>query len=321
MLISRLFVPSPKPIPGTEQVLTTFFLSVWLSIGLLLLVTTVVFWCAGNGPYRSVCRETQTYRSLSKCFQNICAVFVGVSVPQQPTSSSLRVFFFLYVCFCFAISTVFQAFFVSYLLEPTYEKKLETLAFLLNSDVVYGYLPFINFVQGTVDYSEAVAYFEQKKQKEDCSDLRKCVERLITKRDIATITSPFFATYVAREMGIVDVGKILCPLDETLVSGSAVFIFKKGNPLLGRFNILMRRYLEAGLLEMHWTELQHRAFLIGARRSREAGGDVFFAFSVSHLMPVFVVLLVGTVLSSVVFIGEFIGNCLCKRGIKKVITP
>jgi len=201
--------------------------------------------------------------------------------------------------------------------EPTYEKKLETLVDLLNSDVVYGYHPIVNVVQSTIEYSETMTYFDQKTLKEDCSDHRKCVERMITKRDIAIISSPYFATYVAREMGTVDVGKIVCYLNETFMSADVAVLLKKGNPLLDRFNILMRRYLEAGLLEMHWTELQHRASLRGAERLREADGDVFFAFSVSHLTPAFVVLLVGTVLSSVVFIGEFIVNCLCKRRIKK----
>jgi hypothetical protein len=114
----KMLVPCPKAIPGTEKLFTTFSLSVWLTIGLVLLLTSAVFWCAGNGPYRSVCNETHTYQSLSVCFHNVWAVFVGVSVPQQPTNSCLRLFFFLYVCFCFAISTVVQAFFVSYLVEP-----------------------------------------------------------------------------------------------------------------------------------------------------------------------------------------------------------
>jgi hypothetical protein len=90
-------------------------------------------------------------------------------------------------------------------------------------------------------------------------------------------------------------------------------LFKKGNPLLDRFNILMRRYLEAGFQEMFWTELQHRAPLRGAERFTEAAGDMFFAFSISHLMPAFVVLLVGTVLSSVVFFVEVIVKSLCKH--------
>ena len=74
----------------------------------------------------------------------------------------------------------------------------------------------------------------------------------------------------------------------------------------------MRRYLEAGLQERLWTALQHRVSLKGGGRFVGADGDTFFAFSVSHLMSAFVVLFVGTVLSSVVFIAELIGKCLCK---------
>ena len=144
-IIVKAHVPCPKTIPGTEKLLTTFSMSVWLTIGLVLLLTTAVFWCAGNGTYWSVFNETHTYQSLSKCFHNAWAIFVGVSFPQQPTNSGLRIFFFLYVCFCFAISTVFQAFFVSYLVKPMYEKKLETLEDLLNSDVIYGYNPIVSF--------------------------------------------------------------------------------------------------------------------------------------------------------------------------------
>jgi len=315
---AKMLVPCPKAIPGTEKVLTTFSLSVWLTIVLVLLLTAVVFWFTSNGPYRSVCNETHTYQSLSNCFHNAWAVFVGVSVPQQPTTSRLRIFFFLYVCFCFSISTVFQAFFVSYLVEPNYEKKLETLEDLLDSDVVYGYHPIINFFQDTVSFPEFVKFLEQKNLKEDCSDIRKCVERMVTKRDVASLVVSVFATYVAREMGTVDVGKIICSLDDIFMSGALTLLFKKGNPLLDRFNTVMRRYLEAGLLEMLWTELQHRASLRSVGRLGEAAGNIFFAFSVSHLVPAFVVLLVGTVLSSVVFIAELIVNCPWKWRTKRI---
>ena len=90
-------------------------------------------------------------------------------------------------------------------------------------------------------------------------------------------------------------------------------LFKKGNPLLERFNILMRRYLEGGLQLRLWSEQKHLAVLTGGGRFTEADGDGFFAFCISHLMPAFMVMLVGTVLSSAVFVGELIVNCLCKR--------
>jgi len=314
--IVKTIVPCPKAIPGTEKLLTTFTLSVWLTIGLVLLLTTAVFWCAGNGPHGSVCNETHTYKSLSSCFHNAWAVLVSVSVPQQPTTSSLRVFFFLYVCFCFAISTVFQAFFVSYLVEPKYEKKIETLDELLNSNIVYGYYPVLHFAFSTVSYPEFVTFYESKQPKEDCSDMRKCVERMITKGDIAIINEPVLATYIAKELGTVDVSKFLCPQDETLIATFGSMLFKKGNPLLDKFNIPMSRYLEAGFVEMLWAQLQHQASLRREGRFREATGGMFFVFSISHLTPAFVVLLVGTIFSSVVFICELIVKCLYKRRTK-----
>ena len=89
-------------------------------------------------------------------------------------------------------------------------------------------------------------------------------------------------------------------------------LVKKGDLLLERFNTLMRRYLEAGFPVRVWREEQQGASLRGGGRFEEAAGDEYFAFSLSHLMPAFMVLLVGTVLSSVVFVGELIVNCLCK---------
>jgi hypothetical protein len=193
-----------------------------------------------------------------------------------------------------------------------YEKKLETLDDLLDSDVVYGTHSLVSFGKEFIDIREFVTFIEKKRIKEDCTNVRKCVERMITKRDIAYFIPPIYATYVARDLGTVDVGKIICSLDETVMSGGIILIFKKGNLLLDRFNILMRRYLEAGFRERLCTELLHRASLRGEGRFGGAASDMFFVFSVSHVMPAFVVLIVGTVLSSVMFIGELIVNCLCK---------
>jgi hypothetical protein len=66
----KMLLPCPKLIPGTEKVLTTFSLSVWLTMGLVLMLSTAVFWCVGSLPYRSVFREIHTYRSLPHCFYN-----------------------------------------------------------------------------------------------------------------------------------------------------------------------------------------------------------------------------------------------------------
>jgi hypothetical protein len=91
----KMLVPCPKAIPGTQKKLATFSLTVWLTIGLVLLLTTAVFWCAGNVPCRSVCNKPHTYQSRSDFFHKVWAVFVAVSIPRQPRSPTLKVFSFL----------------------------------------------------------------------------------------------------------------------------------------------------------------------------------------------------------------------------------
>jgi hypothetical protein len=198
--------------------------------------------------------------------------------------------------------------------EPKYEKQLQNLEELLNSDVVYGYHPFFSLFQDTFENPEVVNFFEQKKLQEDCSDIRKCVERMIAQRDLSSAIPQVLTAYIAREVGTVDLGKIFCSLDEDLFTLGVTILFRKGNPLLNRFNVLMRRYLKAGLLEKLYIEVYHRASLKGGSRLIEATGDMAFAFSLSHLMPAFTVLLVGNILSSMLLFAELILNCLCKRG-------
>jgi hypothetical protein len=86
-----------------------------------------------------------------------------------------------------------------------YEKKLETLDDLLESDVVYGYYPIISIAIQFTNIPELVTFLELKRLQEDCADVRKCVERMITKRDIASIIPPLYVTYVVRDFATADV--------------------------------------------------------------------------------------------------------------------
>jgi len=72
---------------------------------------------------------------------------------------------------------------------------------------------------------------------------------MITKRDISKIQNPSYVNRVAREIGTEGVGKLVCSFEEALGTLGVIVLFKKGNPFPERFNILMRRYLEAGLPE------------------------------------------------------------------------
>ena len=191
-------------------------------------------------------------------------------------------------------------------MEPEYGKKIETLDEILNSDIIYGDNPGLDIVFESAPHRELSEFHKLKKIRADCGDSTKCVERMISKGDIASIIVPMYASYLASVMGIVDVNNVICSFDETFISSGIIVLFKKGNPLLDRVNVLIRRCLEAGLLEIRWSELQHRARLKSRGKLREDSSDMFVPFAVSHLMPAFVVLVVGYILSSVVFVVELI---------------
>jgi hypothetical protein len=106
--------PCPIPMLRTEKIMGVFTPSVWLTMAAVIILTTLVFWRTSNGPASAV-TESHTYRTVLNCAYNACAAFMGVSVPQMPRTTKLRVLFFVFVCYCFAMSIVFQAFFTSFL--------------------------------------------------------------------------------------------------------------------------------------------------------------------------------------------------------------
>jgi hypothetical protein len=63
-----------------------------------------------------------------------------VSVNTQPRSAPLRLFFFCWVCYSVAISTVFQAYLTTFLIEPGYEEPIRTVEQMLNSEINFGFL-------------------------------------------------------------------------------------------------------------------------------------------------------------------------------------
>jgi len=161
--------------------------------------------------------------TLSYCFYDAWAVLMGVSATNTPSTWNFRFLFLLYVCYCFAISTVFQAFFTSYLVEPGYGKKFETFDDLLNSSVSYGYNGGIEMILVSKSYDDHRSFPPSRRQ--DCSDIVECTRRIATNDQTCTISVPLLSQYLASEMGIPDASKFFCTLEENV--GTSGLIVKQ----------------------------------------------------------------------------------------------
>jgi hypothetical protein len=202
---------------------------------------------------------------------------------------------------------VFQAFFVSYLVEPGHGEKIETFQDLLDSSVNYGYNDGFDFGAKTMGYSDHLKF--PLTRRVDCADMKTCLMRLMTDGDVATVSPSLYAKYLSSEFGHQGEMKSPCSLDENFIYVGLGSVFAKGNPLVNQYNTILRRVLEAGIAYKYWEQLNHEALLRGRTKSDEDGSSMYFVFKLSHMGPAFCVLGFGYLFSTIVCIAE----CLHKR--------
>jgi hypothetical protein len=250
--------------------------------------------------------ESYNFRHLLSSLQSAWSIFMGVSVPEMPRISKLRILFLLYVCYCFAISTVFQAFFTSYLVESGFEEGFKSLDDVLKSNLVYGFNSALEFLFMQFDFVDPRIY---TRPRVECSDLRKCVERLIFDRDIAAIVMRRCVNYVGIINGVDERNKMICFLENPSLSIHMASYLPKGSLLLNRINSVLRRYLESGMLNRYWSHLTWEEILKSNAKLGNISSEEFVPFSVSHLIPAFKVIIFGHVLSFILFLVEiFVGR-------------
>jgi hypothetical protein len=298
----KWFVPCPKPISRVDRSLTVFDASVWITMIIVFVLTSALFWFSSNYPKRTVQIDSKNLQTIPKCMYNAWSIFIGVSVPEMPRSWKVRILFLIYVCYCFAISTVFQAFFVSYLVEPGYGEKMSSFWELLDSEVNYGFVSSIEVGMRTMEYSDHLQF--PLTRRVDCANLKTCLLRMMSDGDVATLSSESYSNYIFNELGYQGEIKPPCSLDENFINLNAVSVFFRGNPMLNQFNKLIRRCLEGGLGLKYWAQLNHEALLRGRTKSGLDGSSMYFVFTMSHMIPAFSVLGFGYLCSTLLLIAE-----------------
>ncbi|KAJ9580419.1 hypothetical protein L9F63_024395 [Diploptera punctata] len=130
-LFSKLlwYVPCPRKTVRHGHFYKVFAQGVWL------LFFTSYILVAAITIFLKKTRKYEYLDSLTYSLYCNWAVATSVSVPEMPTISKLRLFFFLWVCYCLIISAVFQTYFTSFLIEPGTEEQIDTLENLLKHNL------------------------------------------------------------------------------------------------------------------------------------------------------------------------------------------
>jgi len=75
--------------------------------------------------------DSARYKSASYSLYCIWAILTSVSVPKIPERALFRILFLLWVCYSLILSTVFQSFFTSFLIEPIAQKQISSFKELM----------------------------------------------------------------------------------------------------------------------------------------------------------------------------------------------
>jgi hypothetical protein len=269
-------------------------------------------------------RESHQYMNFESCLYICISITLGVSVTELPRTSVLRTFVFLYILFSFMMTTMFQSYFTSFLLNPVLEKDFSTIKDILESGIQYGYSSDVEEI--LKHDSEESEYETMQGRRIMFEDQCQCFERMLKERNFACVSNTFCAEVLMMSLVSSDSRRDVCMLPDEVDRRHTVMYLKRGHPLLSHFNSIIRRVMEAGLVSK-WTHdfiskqkfkyvspPLSRAKDIEGSTNAEADNSYtagYFAFSVQHLQVAFHILLLGHLLSSFALIAEVTYRSLC----------
>jgi hypothetical protein len=207
------------------------------------------------------------------------------------------------------MTTVYQTYFIGLLVNPGFEKSITTLDELMESGIDYGY-------PGDIDGIEFLdpTYNIIRKNRKICKTIYKCLQRVIERKDFATIFDSFHAEYFRTKLLFHNIEVPVCTIQEDIKLFRVSMYMAKGNPLLHRFNEIITRVFEAGLYGKFWNDFIYSTRLDDhpiddddTNFSDFATNDLntdYSPFSLNQLRVVFESLLIGQIINTLVFLVE-----------------
>ena len=282
-------VPCPKPVSRWDALFAVFPSSVWLCISISFISVVTLMWLlAGNS-------DCFNYTSLQYCLLNIWAVALEVSVHKMPQTFRIRGIFLTWIWVSFALCTVFQSFFTTFLVNPGLQRKINTEDELLDSGIRYGF---------TKSYGRVIKNTTISSGARNCVNHNVCLENVIKYGNFATISDSFHVDYYRTNLSWHDSHFPVCTMEHDILKVSIVMYLKKGHPLLERINRVTRAMVEAGMIVKWGNEFMYMTRIKSISyygRDFATGSDdldsKYFAFTLFHLQSALFVLLIGYIIS------------------------
>ena len=296
----RWIVPCPKPLIDHVKFYKVYESSVRLLIFLMYNISAAVTIVI----YKSAINDDVRCTNISYTFYFTWAILTSVSVPDMPRTAVSRMLFLMWVCYSLILSTVFQSFFTSFLVEPGSEKQVSSMEELLSRNLTL-----------LGDENMVFAWFsdltnETFHELDDIFNIsEKPIENVFSNTDSAVVSIDVemrlkLKSYYSRGLRpceFVQFGLVMYTTN--LIPSS---------PYYEAINWIVLRCFEAGLfiqlvnslsatnLKSVWNTTQ----LDGKLKLNVFEQNEYYVLNTKRLNVVFYILISGCVLSFIVFMGE-----------------
>ncbi|KAJ9592117.1 hypothetical protein L9F63_001345 [Diploptera punctata] len=294
-------VPCAQVRPRWTGIFKVFSVPVWVVGSFVTTVTAALLYFLARNSH-------EVYTSFHRCFMNFFAVLLGISVQVMPNKADLRIVFLSWIIFSMCINTVFQTYLTTFLTQPSFQHQINSLEELLTSGIEFGYTKAEEVILKYFDDSRAN---EIKQRHKDTPWIgiagNVSLIRIAYERDFCMLFSKPGIKLILTNSFLDEKGEpLICVMDETFYDSIDVYYLQKGHPLLGRINSMIRRVLEAGLVDfmirMDMEKLKVHAAVRGVHRF----GDDYCDLSIQHMRGVLFILLVGNAMAILAFVTEII---------------
>jgi hypothetical protein len=287
------FVPCPKPFSRLQRIAHIFCPSLWVAIVVVLFLVTVASCCLAKQS-----NDIRSYTTMSSALYNIWAVTVGVSVTGMPRSLRLKLLFVVFVLYCSAISTVFQTFLTTNLVDPGYENQLNSLDDILDSGIEFGY-PY--FLDKMFSFSNDSRHKDVSERGEICSTSKLCIDRI---RETGKFAVFDLVSVVQNYTNIYNDHSTICLLNDDDYDFVFVTTYvQKGSFFLESLNKYIILSLESGMFD---RLAKDDIYMSRFTRNNVDVSDGYFVFTLNHLSIAFYIMFCGHFVSFLLFVCEML---------------
>ncbi|RZB66677.1 uncharacterized protein BDFB_005853 [Asbolus verrucosus] len=254
----------------------------------LYLILTVLIWLS-NGQKKS----------FGSCMLKTFQILLGLSIPTQFQTNRVRFFIAILMVYSFYLVIAYQSLLTSALAVVLYEEQINNVEDILKSNLkIYG-------------VKTAAKYFSTDGSNEEinaailarwryCDNMVKCFDYVAFRRDSAILASKFYMEYIINNYRSKNNDPLIHCFDKSVVNFPMTIYMRKGFELYERIDSVIMRIVSSGFILKWQRDILHTNFTILKHSSDDLSFD--------SLKPVFLVWLVGCVVSTVIFFLEVIYN-------------